>query len=409
MRRALKWVPVPALVVVALLATQGTLAGTSSKLSAKQGSQTFTVDVDGVNPAANETFYAYFPKVVKVHSGDTVVFHYVGVGEPHTVALGTLANAAVSAFASLTPAQQNHPPASAVAADAALPQLFPQGPGDAIASAANPCYMQSGTPGTSICPNSQHEQPDFNGSQSYYDSGWLNTNQKWTVHLSSGTPAGVYRYLCLLHREFMSGQIDVMPSSTSVPSPSAQTAAGQKQIAGWEAQLQGAVQNLRQGKPPDPHITLPAGNVILTGSGGQVPAQVDEYGPKTIKVPVGGSVTWYLVGDHSITFNSDKTNNDVRLDAPDGTVHINPQAVAPVNGPGEPPPGKPSGNPNGPPTFKVVASKTWDGSGFLNSGVFVNSFGPPLIEGYKVTFTKAGTYKFICTVHDHMKGTVVVG
>ena len=43
------------------------------------------------------------------------------------------------------------------------------------------------------------------------------------------------------------------------------------------------------------------------------------------------------------------------------------------------------------------------------SGIFVNSMGPPLIEGYKLTFTKAGTYKYICTVHDDMKGTVVVG
>ena len=44
---------------------------------------------------------------------------------------------------------------------------------------------------------------------------------------------------------------------------------------------------------------------------------------------------------------------------------------------------------------RVVASKTWDGTGFLSSGVFGNSFGPPVIEGYELTFTKAGTYKFV--------------
>jgi len=31
------------------------------------------------------------------------------------------------------------------------------------------------------------------------------------------------------------------------------------------------------------------------------------------------------------------------------------------------------------------------------------------IEGYKITFTKAGKYKYICTVHDNMKGEVDVG
>jgi hypothetical protein len=112
-----------------------------------------------------------------------------------------------------------------------------------------------------------------------------------------------------------------------------------------------------------------------------------------------------------MTFNSDKTNNDIRAVAPDGTVHINPKAIAPANAPGEPPPGKSSssGAPNAPPKFKVVAKKTWDGSGFLNTGVFVNSFGPPLIEGYTITFTKAGKYKYLCTVHDDMTGEVDVG
>ena len=47
--------------------------------------------------------------------------------------------------------------------------------------------------------------------------------------------------------------------------------------------------------------------------------------------------------------------------------------------------------------------------GFLNSGIFANSNPPSNIEGYKITFTKAGKYKYICTVHDNMKGEVDVG
>ena len=109
----------------------------------------------------------------------------------------------------------------------------------------------------------------------------------------------------------------------------------------------------------------------------------------------------------TITFNSDKTDDDVRTNAPDGTAHLNGRALAPAGGPGEPPPG------NAPPpkqlTLKVVASSSWNGRGFHNSGVFGNSFGPPLIEGYRVRFTRPGSYSYICTVHDHMKGTIVVG
>ena len=407
MTRSSRWAPISGLVCLALCASGATLAGTAAKRSIA-GAETFTINVDGVNPKANETFFAYFPRATTVHAGDTVIFHYVGVGEPHTVTLGNLADNAVSVFAHLTPAQQqaNTPPPAARAADAALPQLFPQGPGDAIASAADKCFVQSGTPGTSLCPLSQHEQPDFNGTQSYYNSGWLDANQKFTVHFSGSTAPGTYRFTCLLHREFMSGKITVAPVSKTIESPATQFAAGQKQQAGMEGQLVHAVAALRQGKPPTPHASvLP--NSVLAGSGGNVPAEIDEFGPKSIKIPVGGSLTWYFLGDHSITFNSDKTNNDIRANAPDGTAHFNPKGVAPAGGPGEPPPSKPAFT-NGV-HLKVVASSSWNGQGFHSSGVFINSFGPPVIEGYKLTFTKAGTFHYICTVHDHMKGTVVVG
>src|SRR5207248_6813599 len=89
--------------------------------------------------------------------------------------------------------------------------------------------------------------------------------------------------------------------------------------AAMEAALAPADTALRQGKPPVPKAALPA-NSALAGSAATVPAQIDEFGPKTITIPVGSSVTWYFLGAHSITFNSDKTNNGIRLKAPDGTV-----------------------------------------------------------------------------------------
>lgn len=398
--------------VIAVVATGVTLLAGFGNTSGR--AQTFTVDVDGHNSKVNEAFIAYYPRTVHVHAGDTIVFHAVGNGEPHTVTLGSLTNNLLSAFEKLTPKQlAGTPPKSFLRLDATVPQLLPQGPGDAIQSAANPCFVTGTPPAKAACP--KVAQPAFDGSQSFYNSGWLDSNAKFTVHLSSSIAPGTYRFMCLLHREGMTGKVVVVPASTSVPSPSAQFASGQKVLHATEAKLQPAATALVQGRAPFP-VTLPGANVVLAGSGAQSvqEASITQFGPSKVTIPVGGSVTWYLIGPHSITFNSDKSNNDIRAVAPDGSIHINPKAIAPANGPGEPAPkggggGGGGGPSNAPPKFKVVATKTWNGSGFLNSGVFANSFGPPLIEGYKVTFTKAGTYKYICTVHDDMKGEVVVG
>ena len=407
MRRVWKWAVPAVFLALVLLAT----GSASAKVTRASGAQTFTINVDGHNPAANESFLTYFPHTITAHPGDTVVFHYVGVGEPHTVTLGTLADNAVKTYNGLSPEQQHSngpPPPAMQSADAAVPSLFPQGPGDAVQSVANPCYQKTGPVGTATCPNSQHTEPAFDGSYAYFNSGWLKHDQSWTVHLSGGISPGEYRFMCALHREGMQGKINVVPSSKSIMSASQQYAAGEKQLAAAEKPLVVPVAALRQGKPPVPHVTLPGPNPVLAGSGApNTSGSVDEFGLKTIHIPVGGTVTWWMLGPHSITFNSDSSNNDIQSEAPDGTVHANPKALAPAGGPGEPPPAK-----NGPTSgihFKVVASSSWNGKGFHNSGVFQNSFGPPLIEGYKLKFTKAGTYHYICVVHDNMKGTVVVG
>jgi plastocyanin len=218
--------------------------------------------------------------------------------------------------------------------------------------------------------------------------------------------------MCLLHREGMTGKVVVVPSSTSVPSSSAQYAAGQKTLQAAEAKLQAEVAKERKGVPPTATKNPPVKPFVLAGSVNPTvnEAAITEFGPAKVHIPVGGSVTWYLVGVHTITFNSNKTDDDIRTVAPDGSVHLNPKALTPAHSPGEPHSSSSGGgSSNAPPTLKTVAQTKWNGVGFLNSGIFTNSMGPPLIEGYKVTFTKAGKYKYICTVHDNMKGEVDVG
>ncbi len=411
MQNAAKWSFVPALAVAALVVSAALGAqGATSSATARAGSaaQTFTVNVDGRNPKVNESFLGFYPSIVDVHAGDTVVFHYVGVGEPHTVTLGTLANNAVATFAKLPPAQQNNPPKSALAVDAKLPGLTVGNSLAVVPSVANPCFLASGLPSATKAPCATTAEPAFDGSQAYYNSGWLKNNERFTVHLSSSTPSGTYRFMCLVHREGMSGQISVVPASKSVASPATQFASGQKQIAKLEAALMPAAKLLAHGKPPIPGLTLPGPNPVLSGSGAPGSSGgIDQFGPQVVHIPVGGTVTWWLVGFHSITFHSTSTDNDIQRVNPNGTVQINAKAAIPAGGPGEPS-NPPTGGTKAHVKFKVVASSSWNGQGFHNSGLFGNS-DPPNIEGYQLKFTRAGTYKFICTVHDNMKGTIVVG
>jgi plastocyanin len=286
--------------------------------------------------------------------------------------------------------------------------VFPSGGGDAISSAANPCFLDSGLP-SSAAPCPQSAQPDFTGTQSYFNSGWLAANARFTVHLSSAIAPGTYRFMCLVHREGMSGTITVVPEASAVPSPSADAATGAQQLSALEAKLEPAVKLLERGKPAVPGATLPGPNAVLAGSAipGSSAGEIDEFGPKTLHIPVGGTVTWWLMGDHSITFNATKANDDVRKVGANGKVQFNSAAIAPVGGKGQPK--KPlKGGSKKHIKFAVVAAQSWNGKGFHNSGVFTNSK-PPNIEGYKLTFTRAGTYHYICTVHDKMKGTIVVG
>jgi plastocyanin len=61
--------------------------------------------------------------------------------------------------------------------------------------------------------------------------------------------------------------------------------------------------------------------------------------------------------------------------------------------------------------FPVGNPHAYDGTGPLSSGIMLPpGFGPPGSSTFKVTFTKAGTYPYLCMLHDNMgmKGTITV-
>jgi plastocyanin len=106
--------------------------------------------------------------------------------------------------------------------------------------------------------------------------------------------------------------------------------------------------------------------------------------PKEITVNEGDTVLWALGGsDHSIFFPADQKPPDLII------------------------PGKAKGvllwNPV---IFLPSMQKTYDGSGPLSGGVIGQEMGLP--KTYQVTFTKAGTYKYVCMFHPGMEGAVTV-
>jgi plastocyanin len=52
---------------------------------------------------------------------------------------------------------------------------------------------------------------------------------------------------------------------------------------------------------------------------------------------------------------------------------------------------------------------TGHGNGFLNTGVLDREAATPSPPSAQVTFSKAGTYDYICLIHPFMKGQIVVG
>jgi plastocyanin len=96
------------------------------------------------------------------------------------------------------------------------------------------------------------------------------------------------------------------------------------------------------------------------------------YYPDTITIDVGDSITWTVEGDaHTISFLSGAT-----------------------------PPG-----PLDPMTGPPAGGSTYDGTGFVSSGIVQPV--PPQ-NTYTLTFTKAGTFPYVCLIHPGMAGTVVV-
>lgn len=389
-------------------------ATTATTGGGQAGAQSVTVEVDGKVGDLPMGAIAYFPEAVTLHPGDTVRFHSNHTGEPHTVTFGTVVDESMKAFNQLPDEIKNadEPPdpskltdeqkaqvAEVGALDEALPTLLPEGAGDANQLSANPCYAATAPADTEkACPTAQ--QPAFDGRLAVYNSGFLPKGEVFEVELADDLAPGTYNYFCLLHREGMTGTITVVPEGQKAQTAEEVQQAAEKGLEETAAQLRPQFEQLEE-TPADTPIAgqPPAEGEEEKGSGFLAPLS-----PEKMSVPVGTSVTWSVFGPHTVSFNAPEDARGIMVRALDGTWHANQKATAPAGGPGAPPP--PEGEPAPDAKPILVDGGTFDGSGFKSSGLIL-SFGPPGYQ-YKVTFTKAGTYKVHCLIHPDMEGTVKV-
>ncbi len=129
-----------------------------------------------------------------------------------------------------------------------------------------------------------------------------------------------------------------------------------------------------------------SGPVIEVQAGAFDPASQAEplvFLPRTVRVPVGGTVRWQINGLHNIAFASGEPYPDFIIPLPgESNVQVNPLVA-----------------------FPVQPAPTYDGTGYFNSGLPPQP-GQPF--DWSLTFTKPGAYEYACLVHPNMKGYVVV-
>jgi plastocyanin len=125
-----------------------------------------------------------------------------------------------------------------------------------------------------------------------------------------------------------------------------------------------------------------AAQTLTVSAGAESPGgdvQLNEFAPNQITVNVGDTVTWKLNSTefHNVMFLSGAPTPEFVEPGPDG-VFVNPATAFP------------SGGPN------------YDGSGVAGSGLLNKG------DSWSLTFTKAGSYTYLCAIHPGMGGMVNV-
>ena len=311
--------------------------------------QEYTVLADAEAPPGIQ-ISAYFPGALQARAGDTIRFENRGPNAPHTITFGVAADRS----------------------DAPLPVTSD---GQLNPVVIGPCYTsQAPTAGLAACPEPPAGPPPAFDGQGLWNSGVLApaapsvpADQTSTVvRLAGDIAPGSYSYVCLLH-PFMNGVVEVVDGSSSLPSPAETAAAGEREASAAILAATAVEQ---------PEAAAPAGAGVNAGWGDAIVA-VNQFGPGSITVPAGTTVTWTSRSPyepHTITFGQPP------FAGPDDPSSLIPGGAAP------------GGDYSG---------------GFAHSGFIGPAPGFPT-DRYALRFTTPGTYPYVCLLHPGMEGDVTV-
>lgn len=346
--------------------------------------RTYTVAVGAEDANMGIDVNMYFPSRLVIHAGDTVMWRQ-RTKEIHTVTfLGNMAGVncvstqSTSAGTCVTAAQrmpgQKGP---------ALPPFVVPVKGMASPLAINQVAALPTVP----------TKNEWNG-KTFVNSGILGMapGQAQTFSLRFMT-TGNYAYYCLVHGTMMSGVIQVVAGSVSVPSPSQVNAQ-----AGTDAatQMVNATNTLHTlfSKVPAPVKNANGTttyHVVMGMSSGKFDFM--RFFPRVVNVKPGDTVVWsFAAGDdapHTVSFLNGATA---------------PQMVTPVNRKG------------GPPVFLLnpqlvrrSGGSSVSNSGVISSGLLLPGQGPQTFS-LKIASNATGTLNYECELHAEsgMIGEVVV-
>jgi plastocyanin len=309
------------------------------------GALSFEVQADQATPNGKQfQFSAYYPATIKARPGDSITFVNSGDIAPHTITFGVKTDRSNS------------------------PSPVIPGVGDNPAVFFNCVAPQAPTSSLTKCPTtSSLNNAAYDGSG--YWNGFLvpapapQGLHRVTLKLAATIAPGTYHFLCILHPP-MVGTLQVVASDSQRQSP-AQVDAAKRSAASAALAQANAI--------PNPSV---AANEVASGwSGGAV--AVNSYYPQTIDVKAGTTVTWKAFSPfepHTVTFGASTSGSeDQKLLSPSG----------------------------------VKSGGSYSG-GVANSGIFGAPGGPFPSAPFSLTFTKAGSYHFVCILHHGMEGTVKV-
>lgn len=218
----------------------------------------------------------------------------------------------------------------------------------------------------------------------YANSGVLGKGQTFSL---SFPQKGTFNYLCVLHPNML-GTVQVLDEGTTVPSQAALDAEAKRTLDENIAAGLASIAKTKPGSTKNANGTTTWGVDVPPSVGD---ADVMAFAPTTVSIAAGDTVKWSnrTFVPHTVTYTANQPAPEFVMPefgaGGPPTLVMNPQVLFPVN-----------------------AGPNFAGTSYVNSGFFgvgPESTAPP---EFSLTFSKEGSYLFICVLHADQGMTTVV-